>query len=580
MKKPIRSICSKKFFLSLSLITALSACGGGGGGSKPDTKSSSTQSISSTATNISSSNTTLSAANNSTTSSKSLSSTPAPASSSSSVSFESGAKPNAFSFTAVNDVKANATFTSNSITVTGITKTILISITGGEYAIDSGAYTSASGTISNNQTVTVRVKSAAASKTLNSATLNLGGLTGSFDVTTLEDTAAPTAQIMFPTPVSLTEGTSILVRGIASDNANDIETLTVNGVAATTSDSYANWQAEVPLNAGTNSLVVSVTDASNNLAASAATANIKSGPLSENRTSDSDYVLGDPVGISFDETRNLLLVVDEDSISIFRWKIIKIDLDSSIPTYLTSYLSSNGGFGGIVVDGETNRLLALNRDAMFAADLNTYDMSFFLDHPNQNSEIDFDFPTAMSIDKERRRTLVADNGSRTILAVNIDTGIRTIFSNSTTPDTKDAFVNPYGIVVDEERNRALVTDQVPNNPSVLAVDLSTGTRSLLSTNIKPNINNPLYEPTAIAIDSKRTRALVADGDKIIAMDLISGDRTVISGTSIPDTVNPIPGINAIVVDDNHGIAFIAPRRYVGMIYALDLSTGKRVVFSK
>ena len=65
--------------------------------------------------------------------------------------------PETFSFTAQTDVPLNTFIFSNAITVSGIEAATTISVGGGgEYAINGGAYTSSTGTISNGQTVTVR----------------------------------------------------------------------------------------------------------------------------------------------------------------------------------------------------------------------------------------------------------------------------------------------------------------------------------------------------------------------------------------------------------------------------------------
>ncbi len=73
---------------------------------------------------------------------------------------------------------------SNPITVAGITGPTPISITGGEYKIGTGTYTSASGTVNNGDTVTVRQTSSNSVATRTDVTLNIGGVVGTFSVTT------------------------------------------------------------------------------------------------------------------------------------------------------------------------------------------------------------------------------------------------------------------------------------------------------------------------------------------------------------------------------------------------------------
>lgn len=95
--------------------------------------------------------------------------------------------PNTFTFTDVTDAALSSTIESNSITVTGINVTADISITGGEYKINSGSYQSTPGTVANGQTVTVRITSSATGSTTTDATLTIGGVNDTYSVTTASD---------------------------------------------------------------------------------------------------------------------------------------------------------------------------------------------------------------------------------------------------------------------------------------------------------------------------------------------------------------------------------------------------------
>jgi formylglycine-generating enzyme required for sulfatase activity len=93
--------------------------------------------------------------------------------------------PDPFTFTDQTNVALNTPITSNTITVSGITAAVTISITGGSYAINGGTYTSASGTVVNGNTVSVKLTSSGSYSTPISATLTIGGVSGTFSVTTL-----------------------------------------------------------------------------------------------------------------------------------------------------------------------------------------------------------------------------------------------------------------------------------------------------------------------------------------------------------------------------------------------------------
>lgn len=130
--------------------------------------------------------------------------------------------PNTFSFTAQTGVELSALVESNAITVSDINKSVAISVTGGEYSITGGAYTSAAGTVTEGQSVTVRLTSSENYSTQTSATLNIGGVSGTFNVTTLDDTA--------PDAFSFTAQTEVELSTQVSSNE-----VTISGVSIATS---------------------------------------------------------------------------------------------------------------------------------------------------------------------------------------------------------------------------------------------------------------------------------------------------------------------------------------------------------
>ena len=102
-----------------------------------------------------------------------------------------GTKPDAFSFTAQTSMPLSTSITSNPISVTGTSSPAAISITNGEYSIstDGGgtwsAYSSTiPATVSLNDQVQVRQTSSPSNSTLTTANLTIGGVSGTFDVTT------------------------------------------------------------------------------------------------------------------------------------------------------------------------------------------------------------------------------------------------------------------------------------------------------------------------------------------------------------------------------------------------------------
>lgn len=95
--------------------------------------------------------------------------------------------PDAFSFASIRNAPANTPVSSQSIVISGINVAAPISVSGGEYRIGDGAFTSAPGEVQNGESVSLRVQSAAAglSKT---ATLSIGSVSANFTVSSANAT--------------------------------------------------------------------------------------------------------------------------------------------------------------------------------------------------------------------------------------------------------------------------------------------------------------------------------------------------------------------------------------------------------
>ncbi|MDO9453790.1 MAG: choice-of-anchor U domain-containing protein [Stagnimonas sp.] len=128
--------------------------------------------------------------------------------------------PDAFRFMDQTDVMAGATVSSNAITVSGINAPAAISVQGGEYSVDGGAFAAQAGQISNGQTVQLRLVAAAAGQSAQ-ATLTVGGVSDTFDVASAAATSPPpaggsTVQLMDagnrPIVFTTTMGTLVNVR--------------------------------------------------------------------------------------------------------------------------------------------------------------------------------------------------------------------------------------------------------------------------------------------------------------------------------------------------------------------------------
>jgi hypothetical protein len=162
--------------------------------------------------------------------------------------------PDAFSFTDQTDVALSTLTTSNTITVTGIDAATAISVTGGEMSINSGAFGSASTTVVASDTVQLRVTSSASNSTAVAVTLDIGGVTDEWSVTTLavvsggtittgafkNNTGTPQTGLTGLRVVVLdpTDGTTVL-NSTGNTTHATTAVMTVSDAALTASETYA-----------------------------------------------------------------------------------------------------------------------------------------------------------------------------------------------------------------------------------------------------------------------------------------------------------------------------------------------------
>lgn len=93
--------------------------------------------------------------------------------------------PDLFTFAPIAGALPGSVVTSGSIVVSGIDAPTPISIQGGSFAIDGGGFTTQAGLVNNGQQVQVQLTASASYNTTTSAVLDIGGVTGTFQVTTL-----------------------------------------------------------------------------------------------------------------------------------------------------------------------------------------------------------------------------------------------------------------------------------------------------------------------------------------------------------------------------------------------------------
>jgi hypothetical protein len=133
--------------------------------------------------------------------------------------------PDPFSFDPLANVSAGALVASAAVTVNGIEVPAQVEVTGGEYKIDNGVYTTTPGQINNGGRLTLRLQASVDAGGKSSMLVNVGGVTAVFEVTTqgvvLANKSVPSAQyatlaLLLP---SLVPGDIVDVRPLANGQA-------------------------------------------------------------------------------------------------------------------------------------------------------------------------------------------------------------------------------------------------------------------------------------------------------------------------------------------------------------------------
>lgn len=92
--------------------------------------------------------------------------------------------PDTFSFNNILAATTTTQYESNTVNVTGIDDGASISITGGEYSIDAGLYTTTPGTINNNSTLRLRATSGSNPSELTQVSVTVGTVTVNWNIIT------------------------------------------------------------------------------------------------------------------------------------------------------------------------------------------------------------------------------------------------------------------------------------------------------------------------------------------------------------------------------------------------------------
>ena len=454
-----------------------------------------------------------------------------------------GRVPDPFGFTAQTGVPQAALIASNPVTVTGITDSVGISITGGEYALSSdngatwGGWTGTAGSIGINNQVKVRQTSSSSYNTLSTATLTIGGVSGAFTVTTLlpppptitvktaalsADTGISGSDFVTMTAAQTISGTlsATLAAGewveVSYDNGTTWSTATAFAVGSTA------WTAATTL-AGSNTFLARVANAGGGSAAYSHAYTLDTTvPTAELSYSPAGpYKAGDSVTISATFSEAL---VDSPPPSLsLSGANNGLEPTAMAKVSATSYTYTHkvkAGSGTVKAELSIGRDLAGN----IIATTPTVGATFLVTTP----------PSVITAFGPSNFAYIANSADNTVSV--IDTATNTVTA------TIPVGASPAGVAVNPAETRVYVANQGSGSVSVI----DTAFNTVVAT-VATGIGS-----TGIAVDSAGTRAYVAIGADHAVAVLDTASNAVLTTITVgtrPDKIAVHPDGTRVYVTD-------------------------------
>jgi hypothetical protein len=336
-------------------------------------------------------------------------------------------------------------------------------------------------------------------------------------------------------------------------------------VAATSTDGFATWQAEIPLVSGTNVLTVKSVDGLNNINPHAAEISI------DNRAT----VLAEPKAIESDISNQRLLVVDQTLHALLAIDLVtghhSVLSDENTPDATTPFTEPRK----LVVNfsGTTAWVIDDAYDDIIQVDLATGARSLLVNTVGTVAMQSVSGATDFVLDEVNGQLvlLMGEDETAQVLSLDLTSGARIVLSDADTPDTNNPFGTPKSLALDTINNRLLVAQRNHANPvfsgnALLAIDPTTGLRVLIVDDTVLT-NNPV--DADFDIDNGRVLILTTLGIDyraiILTFDLASDELTTLfsnhSSHSIQITRDPLNNRLLVLYDNSNSIG------------AIDLATG-------
>lgn len=189
------------------------------------------------------------------------------------------------------------------------------------------------------------------------------------------------------------------------------------------------------------------------------------------------------------------------------------------------------------------------------------------------------YPRGLAFDAAGQRIFAVAAQQHAIISLDLTSGQSAVVTSETRGEGPPMPTYPESIAWDAANDRILLVDDLRVD-GVVAVDPSTGDRTVLSDGNDPAMGPELSTLGGIAVDEVRNRALIisrGSSHGVYAVDLDSGQRAQVSGDDVGSGA-PLDRPRLIAVASARGRAYVAD--YYGAIIDIDLATGARALLGE
>jgi len=287
-------------------------------------------------------------------------------------------------------------------------------------------------------------------------------------------------------------------------------------------------------------------------------------------------------GIAYDEANNRVLLPNWS-----RDLVVDVDLGSGDRAVASSASVGTGpAFNfprNVDMDADGNQLIIADSSAnsILTMDLDSGDRSILSDNASVGTGPAFAMPYDVAVDTVNDRVIVMDTAG--LIAVDLTTGNRTVIANDVT-GAGPSIAGSDGVDIDVAAGFAYVANTYDDafEHLIYKVSLVSGDRTVLSDTVAAGTGTALNFPSDIALDIAGNRALVLNRggvqENLMAVDLTSGDRSIVSGAGV-GSGQEFGSNERLDLDMQNDRAFVYDLA-VGGVIVVDLTTGERAVVTK